>query len=109
MVNPAPIQNNNRPIYEMVIEDMKERAEHGKDIYGTYLQSFNGRDGLQDLYEELLDACVYIKQILEEKRFYETVGWFPVEDDSPSAKAYYSYWQRRIELSRIRKSEMDAT
>lgn len=66
-MQPEPKQNNHKPIFEMVIEDMKERAEHGKAQYGTYLQPHNGRNALQDLYEELLDACVYCKQkILEE-------------------------------------------
>ena len=62
-----PIKNDSKPIFELVIDDMRERAEHGKRIYGTYLQANNGRSALQDLYEELCDAAVYIKQKMIEE------------------------------------------
>lgn len=64
---PEPIKNENPHIVDLVIEDMKERKELGIRRYGTALQAFNGREALQDLYEELQDACIYIKQVLEEK------------------------------------------
>lgn len=51
-----------------VIKDMEERMKLGFIRYGTYLQTHNGRDALQDLYEELIDATMYIKQrIMEEQ------------------------------------------
>jgi len=34
--------------------------------YGTALQPFNGRNAKLDLYEELLDAVMYLKQDLTE-------------------------------------------
>lgn len=51
-----------------VIRDMEKRMELGFKRYKTYLQTHNGRDALQDLYEELIDATMYIKQrILEQQ------------------------------------------
>lgn len=55
-----------KSIQELVIEDMEKRRELGKKNYGTELYPNNGRDALQDLYEELLDACMYIKQVIVE-------------------------------------------
>lgn len=51
----------------MVRADLEHREAVGVARYGTCLQPFNGRDALRDLYEELLDACVYIKQVMVER------------------------------------------
>lgn len=51
----------------MVVEDMKARAELGKERYGSYLYPYNGRDALQDAYEEALDQCMYLKQAIVER------------------------------------------
>ena len=64
---PAPIANQSTPIWELVIKDMRDRDETGMKKYGTRLQANNGRDALLDLYQELLDACVYIRQFIEER------------------------------------------
>lgn len=42
--------------------DIEERSRIGIEHYGTELMTFNGRDAVRDLYEELLDALVYLKQ-----------------------------------------------
>jgi len=49
-------------ITELVIEDIKQRADIGLAKYGRPLTAFNDRSALQNLYEELLDASQYIKQ-----------------------------------------------
>lgn len=67
---PRPNRNNNKPIADLVVNDIKARKKQGIATYGIPLQANNGRCGLQDLYEELLDAACYIKQVLEEKRIY---------------------------------------
>jgi hypothetical protein len=54
-------------ILNLVLEDLKTRAEHGQKKYGTFLMSHNGRDGMMDLYQELLDAVMYIRQLIEER------------------------------------------
>jgi hypothetical protein len=42
------------------------RDQSGFEQYGTHLQAFNGRDALQDAYEEALDLVVYLRQKLYE-------------------------------------------
>lgn len=64
---PAPKVNDSRPIWEMVIEDMKQRDLEGRKRYGVPLQAGNGRDALQDAYEEALDLAVYLRQAIEER------------------------------------------
>jgi hypothetical protein len=54
-------------VYERVMEDMRARADMGLKKYGTYLQAHNGRDGLRDAYEEVLDLAVYLRQVIDER------------------------------------------
>jgi hypothetical protein len=39
----------------------------GIETYGTPLESHNGRDALQDAYEEALDLACYLKQAMIER------------------------------------------
>lgn len=65
---PNPVQSGDQTaIWDLVIEDMKSRDNKGFKKYGTRLNPFNGRDGLRDVYEELLDAAVYIRSLMYEK------------------------------------------
>ena len=64
---PAPTTNVSTPVWDLVIADMKERDHVGRQRYGTPLQAGNGRDTLIDLYQELLDAVVYVRQLIEER------------------------------------------
>lgn len=66
-MQPTPKPNNTQPIHEQVIEDIKRRAEEGKQSYGTYLQAGNGRDPLLDAYEESQDKSMYLKQAILER------------------------------------------
>lgn len=68
---PPPITNDSRPIWELVIEDMRERDEQGRVKYGTPLQAFNGRRPEVDAYQEVLDLAVYLRQLIEERRAME--------------------------------------
>jgi len=63
-----PVPNSGRPIWELVIEDMRGRDAMGEKKYGTRLQAFNGRDALVDAYQEALDLVVYLRQAIEERR-----------------------------------------
>ena len=63
---PPPKPNNLPHVWDLVIEDMKARDQLGFERYGVHLQPFNGRNSLQDAYEELLDQCVYIRQRIYE-------------------------------------------
>lgn len=62
----TPLQHLNMSIQNQVIEDIKEREKKGIETYGTTLKPYNGRNALTDLYEELLDASMYLKQYMNE-------------------------------------------
>lgn len=64
---PAPIQNNNPVVWDLVQQDMRERDHLGRERYGTPLQPHNGRDTLIDAYQEILDAAVYMRQAIYER------------------------------------------
>jgi len=61
----APVATNETPIWDLVIEDMKARDHLGRQRYGVPLQASNSRDALQDAYEEALDLCAYLRQLIE--------------------------------------------
>lgn len=58
---PPPIHTAERPTVDEVIEDLKVRKAMGIKKYGVPLQPSNGRDSLQDAYEEVLDLTLYVK------------------------------------------------
>lgn len=51
----------------MVRVDIEERDRHGVQKYGQPLTAGDGRDSLIDLYQELLDAVVYIRKEIRER------------------------------------------
>lgn len=51
---PPPIPNNYPAIWDLVKKDIDDRDKFGQQKYNTRLQPFNGRDALNDLYQELL-------------------------------------------------------
>lgn len=53
--------------WKLVIQDMKKRNKLGIKRYGKALKPLNGRDSLNDAYEEVLDLAVYIRNELREK------------------------------------------
>lgn len=64
---PHPVPNAGSPLWDLVIADMRERDQIGRQRYGTPLQAFNGRDALVDAYQEALDHAVYLRQAIEER------------------------------------------
>lgn len=64
---PPPQPNDKPAVWDVVIADMRERDKLGEQRYGTRLQPHNGRDALVDLYQELLDATVYVRQEILER------------------------------------------
>lgn len=64
---PLPVKNNERDIQSRDISDIVARRKVGIERYGTALQPFNGRDALRDAYEEAMDLCMYLKQMLVER------------------------------------------
>lgn len=57
-----------KDIASLVKEDIEKRIEKGVEIYGERLRVFNGRNALQDAYEEALDLVLYMKQFIEENK-----------------------------------------
>ena len=68
MEQPPPIENDSKPVWDLVIEDMKARDELGFRKYGVRLQAGNGRDNLWDAYEEALDLAVYLRTEIEARK-----------------------------------------
>lgn len=67
-MQPHPYKNNSNPdMWVIVIKDMASRNNFGKEKYGVGLKPFNGRDTLQDAYEEALDLAVYLRTALYER------------------------------------------
>lgn len=64
----APIPNDGPSMHDLVIADMAERKAHGLRKYNSLLQTGNGRSFKLDLYEELLDAIVYLRGMIEEEK-----------------------------------------
>jgi hypothetical protein len=64
---PLPVPNDSPDVQSMVIADIGARRELGISRYGTALQTANGRDALRDLYEELLDSVMYVRQVIAER------------------------------------------
>lgn len=62
-----PTKNHHPFIQDLVIEDIEKRRQLGIQRYGTALQPFNGRNVLQDIYEEGMDFIMYLRQLLYEK------------------------------------------
>lgn len=60
-------QSGREDVLPYILRDLTDRAEMGKAKYGTYLQTHNGRSALLDLYQELLDATMYIRQEIIER------------------------------------------
>lgn len=63
-----PEKNDNKSVWELVMDDMKSRDDFGRKKYGTPLQANNGRDPLVDAYQEILDFAVYLRQEIEERK-----------------------------------------
>lgn len=68
---PPPVAGQ-MDVAPVVIADIEARVAAGKRKYGTLLQTNNGRNALWDLYQELIDACMYIRQRLLEEEAGET-------------------------------------
>ena len=52
---------------EQVIQDIVDRALIGRERYGTFLRTENGRDARIDAYQELIDLCMYLMQLILEE------------------------------------------
>lgn len=63
---PHPKQGE-KIVIDVVLSDIRERAEAGKIKYGHYLETNNGRNPLWDAYQEAIDLVMYLRQALLEQ------------------------------------------
>lgn len=68
IVDQPPPTGDGKPIWDLVVNDMKERDSLGRQRYNTPLRAWNGRDALVDAYQEVLDLAVYMRQEIEERK-----------------------------------------
>ncbi|QJD53997.1 hypothetical protein SEA_GALACTICA_50 [Streptomyces phage Galactica] len=61
---PQPGQLN---VQQVLAKALVERMQYGIDKYGSPLETFNGRDPIRDVWEELLDALTYMTQVRLER------------------------------------------
>ena len=67
-MNPPPKAGTAPPTWDLVLADMKARDAAGAAKYGVRHQHDNGRDHLQDAYEEALDLAVYLRAEIERRK-----------------------------------------
>ncbi len=68
---PAP-HSGKLTVVDYVLADMAERAAMGVIKHGMPLQTHNGRDALWDAYQEAMDLCMYLRQMILERYIDET-------------------------------------
>lgn len=64
---PEPKQSTHPAVWGLVMKDMVDRDQTGRERYGVPLQGHNGRDSLVDAYQEALDLAVYLRQAIYER------------------------------------------
>lgn len=64
---PLPNKVEGPNMQDLVIQDIQKRLEVGIQRYGSGLKAHNGRDSLLDAYEESLDLCIYLRQVMFER------------------------------------------
>lgn len=62
---PLPLAVDGPGMHDLVIADLRARAQTGLERYGQPLRKGNGRDALRDTYEEALDQIAYLRQLRE--------------------------------------------
>ena len=65
---PTMPENYDGPdVQSLVIADIERRRNVGIERYGQALMPNNGRNAILDAYEETLDLCCYLRQLLLEQ------------------------------------------
>ena len=96
---------NGVDIFPLVISDIEMRARVGEKKYGECLKAFNGRNSLQDAYEEALDLSMYLKQrLVEEARLTAEVKELKAKL-AESEERFCSPWQNWHEIVFVRHIE----
>lgn len=56
-----------RSIGDLVVSDLKDHIENREAHHGGPLLPNRGPDKLGELYEQLMDACLYVRCYIEEQ------------------------------------------
>lgn len=86
-------------VLPQVMADMVDRVSKGSEEYGEPLTTFNGRDALQDSYEEALDMALYLKQAIMER---------DAKASEPASKPWPSYGPSRESVAAVTSPESAA-
>jgi hypothetical protein len=90
---PKPVLNSGPSMHVLVADDLLVRKQYGLNKYNSLLQAYNGRNFLQDIYEEMQDGIVYLKGALEEQdtavRFFKFIleKWVNMHDQTYPERA----------------------
>lgn len=63
----AALLRSDKPSWEYVIKDMEIRNEIGAKKYNKYLTPNTDEDMLNHLYNEILDAAVYLRTLIVQR------------------------------------------
>lgn len=66
---PMPTEGVGPDIFDLVTKDFQDRNALGLRTYGVTLRARDGRINMIDLYQEMLDAIVYMRKELEERKY----------------------------------------
>lgn len=66
MSQPLPVTGQ-ASVTDALIEMLRARQEKGIETYGRSLETFNGRDSVQDALEEAIDLSQYLLQVKLER------------------------------------------
>lgn len=64
---PLPLPVDGPAMQDLVIADIESRKALGLKRYGQLLKANDGRDALQDAYEEAQDLCIYLRKCIYER------------------------------------------
>lgn len=56
------VEDKSLPLTEKMLEVLKQRLDKGIKTYGSELRTYNGRNVLVDVVEEIADAVMYARQ-----------------------------------------------
>lgn len=64
---PLPQPSDHPAAWDLVLADIAERDRFGAEKYGQRLKPHDGRKNLVDIYQELMDAVVYVRKEIYER------------------------------------------
>jgi hypothetical protein len=91
-----------RDVVALVLVDMRERDQLGRERYGMPLTTYNGRDHVVDAYQEMLDAAVYMKAAMIEDDGVPQTMYMRLLDDVAFLRQRIEERRRRAQASSVK-------